>query len=304
MSLEHYLADPANPNICELFKSGARDTWARIFFSRKTPRLKIHETTVSQNLIYEMNLIKLKFPFLDFEIFESTDEKANGDDLELTVRHADRRYYTYAIQSKIIYHRRSKGLANLREGYYKQLKHWVGKGPTRKKQVDLLIDYATRNGFMPIYLLYNYVQKSFDPGVEPALYGCSVIGAHYLKKNHTSADGNLDDKVKFSDLHTLNAFPWHELVCVLPYLSRAEWEKRMLFEGQTPIAIEAPSRLVVPEQWTPLDVAFPVIVPDQEEMVRHTMTDSENGLQKAETIKSPAIFLPKYKIVIKTGSQQ
>jgi len=303
MSLEHYLTDPVNPNVCELFKSGARDTWARIFFSRKTPRLKIHETSVSQNLVYEMNLIKLKFPTLDFEIFESTNEKANGDDLEVTVRHADGEYYTYAIQSKIIYHRRSKGIANLKEGYYKQLKHWVGKGIGRKKQVDLLIEYATRHGFIPVYLLYNYVQKSFDPGIEPDLFGCTVIGARYLKAKHTSADGNLDDKVKFSDLHTANAFPWHELVCVLPYLSKKDWEKRMLFEQQTAVDIQTTTTLQITDEWRPLDTSFPLIVSDEEKTAGNIIMEPNYSLLKGEPEEILRIFLPKYKIVVNPPKQ-
>jgi hypothetical protein len=53
MGLEHYLTNPENLNICELFKSGARDIWARIFFSGKTPQLKVHETSVFQNLVFK-----------------------------------------------------------------------------------------------------------------------------------------------------------------------------------------------------------------------------------------------------------
>jgi len=303
MSLEHYLTNPTNPNVCDLFKSGARDTWARIFFSRKTPRLKIHETSVSQNLVYEMNLIKLKVPMLDFEIFESINEKANGDDLEITVRHADGAYYTYAIQSKIIYHRRNKGIANLKEGHYQKLKHWVGKGAGRKKQVDLLIEYASRHGFIPVYLLYNYVQKSFSPGIEPDLFGCTVIGAKYLKDKHTSADGNLDDKVKFSDLHTAYAFPWHELVCVLPYLSEAEWKKRMLFEEQTSIVVDTPATLHITDEWKLLDPSFPTIIPEQEKIAGHFAKDSDFSLQKTEPEESPRVFQPKYKIVVNASGQ-
>ncbi|WP_412468751.1 DUF6615 family protein [Pedobacter sp. KLB.chiD] len=219
MSLEHYIADPKNPTICELFKAGAKDTWARIYFSRKTPRLKIHETFISQNLVYEMNLIKAKHPELDFELFESTDEKAHGDDLLLSVVHDDGNVYTYAIQSKIIYHRRNKGVADLQDGHYQKLKHWVGKGKTRKKQIDLLMKYAGDNGYTPLYLLYNYAGRKFEPHIDPSLYGCTIISAQYLKANHTSSDGNLSDKVKFTDLHAKTALPWHELICTFPKLT-------------------------------------------------------------------------------------
>src|SRR6202012_5919295 len=102
MSIELYLPRDREPNICDLFHAAAVDTWERIKFSRTTPGLKIHETTITQNLIYEMRLLKSLYPYWGLTLFESTNEKANGDDLELCVLHPDRIIYTYAIQAKII----------------------------------------------------------------------------------------------------------------------------------------------------------------------------------------------------------
>jgi len=41
---------------CDVFMAAALDTWYRIRFSRTKPGFKIHETTLTQNLIYELNL--------------------------------------------------------------------------------------------------------------------------------------------------------------------------------------------------------------------------------------------------------
>jgi hypothetical protein len=148
--------------------------------------------------------------------------------------------YTYAIQSKIIYHRRSKGWANLKDGYYKKLKHWVGKTTLRQKQVDLLLAYANGKGHIPLYMLYNYVDQNFGAGVDMALYGCTVVGARYLKDKHTASDGNLDDKIRFSDLHAGKAFPWHELVCMLPTLSKEEMNRKLFIDEESHLDIDNP----------------------------------------------------------------
>lgn len=313
MSLEHYLSNPKNPTLCDLFKAGAKDTWARIYFSRKTPRLKIHETSISQNLVYEMNLIKSRFPALDFELFESTDEKANGDDLVLSVVHDDGNVHTYAIQSKIIYHKRSKGIADLRDGHYKQLKHWVGKGKTRKKQVDLLLDYARTNGYTPLYLLYNYVGRKFDPHIDSSLYGCSIISAQYLKDKYTTSDGNLGDKVKFSDLHIEKAIPWHELICTFPKLSKNDIKKKLLLKDDedTPKQLST-KQLPSFENWEKVNTILPTIFPeDQNDVVhereeiyitRYELIDIENSdlnLQnKDDEDEILRVFNPKFQIVV------
>lgn len=298
MSLDHYLPDLTNPTVCDLFKSAARDTWARIYFSRKTPRLKIHETSISQNLVYEMNLIKSRFPALKFDIFESFNEQANGDDLELTVRQADGFYFTYAIQSKIIYHRRLKGVINLKDGHYQQFKHTVGKGAAKKNQVDLLLKYAGDNDFIPLYMLYNYASRDLGPGFDPELFGCTVIGAKYLKRYHSGADGNLFSNVKFSDLHTDRAFPWHELVCILPFLSRRNMERRLRFDRQSPLLLAPAKALIVSSQWKPLDTSFPAKI--SEEFTDAVYYHDFNGTVEFQEEKEdePRIFLPKYKITV------
>jgi len=288
--------------------AGARDTWARIYFSRKTPRLKIHETSISQNLVYEMNLIKSKFPELDFELYESTDEKAHGDDLVLSVVHDDDNVYTYAIQSKIIYHKRKKGIADLRDGHYQQLKHWVGKGTNKKKQVDLLLEYARVNEYIPLYLFYNYVGHKFDQ-INSSTYGCTVISAHYLKDNYSSPDGNLSDKVKFSDLF-LKAFPWHELVCTFPTLSRKGVEERLLIDVKKDNpTIRTKDQMPSLDKWQNLDNTLPAVFPEEKAsdvteirevyVPDYDLQNINSGIQKYD-VEDDAIrvFNPKFQIFV------
>lgn len=50
-------------------------------------------------------------------------------------------------------------------------------------------------------------------------YGCTVIGAEFLKKTCANSTDNLRDDITFLELHAdphtayKPAFPWHELIC-------------------------------------------------------------------------------------------
>lgn len=223
MSLELYL--PINPSVCHLFHAAAVDTWERIKFSRTTPRLRIHETSITQNLVYEMRLLKSKYPHWGFTLYESTNEKANGDDLELCILHNNGQVYTYAMQAKIIYH--SLKRLGFEDGNYPRMNHEVGGTP----QVDLLLDYSNRKGYVPLYLLYNFVTFNNnwllreDPQIEAddvRSLGCTVISAYLLKNYFSINNGQLRGDIRFSDLHkyTLDticcfpAMPWENLVCL------------------------------------------------------------------------------------------
>lgn len=303
MSLNHYLSNQDSPTICDVFKAGAKDTWARIQFSRTTPRLKIHETSISQNLVYEMRLLKERHPSIDYTLYESTDEKANGDDLELCVRQLDERTVTYAIQSKIIYHRRLKAGIKLTDGYYKQLKHLVGKVPHKKRQIDLLLDYASANGFIPLYLLYNYVLKDFGLGVEKEHYGCTAINAQYLKDNYTGIDGNLKDNVKFSDLHMSPAFPWHELVCNLMTLSDLDLRTKLGLAKDYRLSTTDIANDEIQLKWVELN-GLPPIIPEEEFSKMQVINDF--GDYELQWDGEPVIpeFKPKYRLVTNMSNEQ
>ncbi|WP_367866915.1 DUF6615 family protein [Pedobacter sp. WC2423] len=217
MSIEHYLPSKKVLDNCSLFKAVAIDTWERIEFSRKTPGLRIMETTITQNIVYELRLLKDRFMHTGYSLFESRNEKANGHDILLRIIHNNHKVYTYALQAKIIYHNlgdHKKG-THLDDGTYPQLKHMVAKGKVNEKaQVDVLLEYARDEGYIPMYLLYNYIKRKYR-GIDRNS-GCTVIGAQFIKDkyfNNTTKD--LSDKVKFSNLHPHLAFPLSKLICTM-----------------------------------------------------------------------------------------
>ena len=175
MSIELHLEQfwhPPQSLLCSLFQAAAYDTWERVAFSRSTPGLKIHETTITQNLVYEMNLIKMRMRILELNLFESRNEATNGHDLEIKIQQRDG-WVTYWIQSKILYHSiRKKKVVQLGDGRYPQLPHRVG----RRLQVDILLRRAREEKAVPLYLLYNFVKARMP--VQP-LCGLHVDRSQY-----------------------------------------------------------------------------------------------------------------------------
>jgi len=304
MSLTHYLSNKINPDICDIFKAAAKDTWARIQFSRTTPRLRIHETTITQNLVYEMRLLQEEFHHLDYTLYESTNEAAHGDDLELCIMQPGGSVVTFAIQAKIIHHR-GKSPSQLKDGIYKNLKHTVGKGAAKRNQVDLLLDYSRLNGFIPIYLLYNYVLSPAHPPADQPLQGCTVISAVLLKKEFPRADGGLRDNVKYSDLHPTHAIAWHELVCS-QLGSRPDKIKEDFELPKTHlITLKTVAEINRESQWRELRINEPASFEasaSQGEEVSAGRFFSDD-LQRSDEIKV-AEFLPKFRIFIDPANRK
>jgi|GEM_PF-3072854 len=200
----------ANPGLCNLFKFLSIETWKRIEFTYIKPRIKVYETTLTQNIAFATNAYVDFYPMLNIRVFEAENEKANGNDIELIIRFKNFDYDFYAaIQAKKIY----------RNNGYNAMDHG--------DQIVNLINYAsdaTRNAW-PLYLLYNYI----DPiptsiNNDNELYGCSIVDAQYLRDNYynkrivNKRDGTSELKWLipfFNDLHPTHAFPWHQLVCDL-----------------------------------------------------------------------------------------
>lgn len=228
MSIEvHYqhFFPPKVSRVCSLFQAAAFDTWERIWFSRRTPGLKIHETTITQNLVYEMNLLRDSLAIPNLFIYESRNEATNGNDLDLIVRQRGGRRYRYMIQSKILYHSiRQRGAITHADGTYRQFPHLTNGRP----QIEVLIETAESEKVraIPLYLLYNYVTPAPRSrtycGVQAigSQFGCSVIGAHLLRSQFSTVTGNLRRGVRFSHLHQGLAMPWMVLACCLPRYTR------------------------------------------------------------------------------------
>ena len=198
----------ANPNLCELFKLLAIETWKRIEYAYIKDRIKVYETTLTQNLIFSINAYNDQYG-LNIEIFEAINENANGNDLELIIRYPGEGLEFYApVQAKKVY----------KNGRYLSMDHG--------DQIESLLKYAEGTKSEPFYLLYNYTPSPLKPSVTltspNALTGCTLISAHHLFNNYYNArlrrkaDGSTEAAwiiPNFFDLNPSPAFAWHEIVC-------------------------------------------------------------------------------------------
>jgi hypothetical protein len=188
---------------CSLFSALAIQTWDRFQFAYERNGFKIYETTITQNLLYQIEKAK---SFLDKKIIlrEAVNEKANGNDIEFIVTDGVRSL-KMPMQAKRIY-------KNLR---YSSI---IYKG-----QTDAIIKYAKKVKGIPMYLLYNY-KKGFFNRVDlckvqsdERQYGCSIIDAIYIRDNFISKTGKGKKRSipKFKDLVPRPSIPWIVIPCCL-----------------------------------------------------------------------------------------
>lgn len=190
----------ANPGLCNLFKLLSIETWKRIEYAYLKPRMKVFETTITQNIVFTINAFNDIYR-LNIDIYEALNERANGNDLELIIRYPAEGVEYYApIQAKKLYKGSKK---------YDSMDHG--------DQIGSLINYANKNKAKPFYLLYNYamppVENQTQFGDDIELYGCTVIDAQYLYDNYYDPTRKKCRKPLLYDLNPTPAFPWHELVC-------------------------------------------------------------------------------------------
>lgn len=199
--LEHY------PTLCNLLQLISFDTWQRIEFARTRKGLKIHEPTITQNILFEINKFIEVFPNIPIRMLEAINEPNNGNDIELVIK-TNNGYILAPLQAKLIYNTNT----------YKAMEHG--------DQINDLITYAKNIGGIPLYLLYNYYSnKQFKHKgnfckitFSKEQYGCSIISASYLLNNYafTRIDRNGNSKwtiPHFTDLHPSAALPWFVLGC-------------------------------------------------------------------------------------------
>jgi hypothetical protein len=163
-------------NLIDWLNHFATDTWHRIEFCHRNERNYIFETTITQNLVFEF--LKLESQGFPLHIEESTNERANGNDLEIIVQ-SQHGFIILPCQCKIVN----------KEGDYGTIFH-----KTRDKlQIDTLLEYGQKFHGLPIYLLYNY---NNDDMVNQAIYrqsrlpvnlfGCSFTDASFIRHRYFS----------------------------------------------------------------------------------------------------------------------
>lgn len=164
--------DLSNLNINTFLKFFSIQVWHKLNFVFSSKGLRLNETTVTQDFVYQLYLLAKSKQF-PVKIFESKNEKANGNDLEILVE-IDKGVVKLPCQAKIIN----------RRGRYSKINHKIDN----KFQIDALIKYARRVKGIPIYLLYNYVSTPEQDNInalkyDEELYGCSIGEAHDLKSH-------------------------------------------------------------------------------------------------------------------------
>lgn len=174
--------------------------WNRIKFARSIKpkgRLRITEASLTEELVYQFYTMATN-RILPFKIFQSTNEKVNGGDLEILLE-LDGGVVKFPCQAKIIY-------ANQRYG---ALYHEVGN----QLQIDLLIQHAKKVGGYPIYMFYNYDEYVTPKllkvtGGSEQLWGCSIGSAGEIKnkffKKRTTPP-------MFRDMHPGTCWPFYKL---------------------------------------------------------------------------------------------
>lgn len=213
------------PSVCNWFQYFAQETWDRIGYVRTRKGLRIWETTVTQNLIFEFHTSKQLYnPIIPntwgIEILEAVNESSNGNDIELFVQTTDGILF-FAVQAKIINHKGFKR-AGMVDGNYPNINHIVDGS----NQIDLLCDYAARKGGIPLYLLYNFVNNTFKNqklckiDFEIEQYGCSISNALNIRTKYFKNGSWIIPT--FLNLHPENALPWFTIPCCFLNKSNSE----------------------------------------------------------------------------------
>lgn len=196
-----------SPTLCNLLQLISYEIWQRVKFGRTKIGYKVFETTITQNILFEIFCYSQFHPTIPIKIYEAINEPVHGNDIELIIQTCSG-YIIAPIQAKIIY----------KTNNYPSMEHG--------NQIINLISYANKIGGIPLYLLYNFFA---DPilitndtkckvkyGIEQ--YGCSLVNAQYLLNNFAFKKINKNGESKwkiptFIDLHKSIAVPWFILGC-------------------------------------------------------------------------------------------
>jgi len=281
---------------CKLLRELSQDTWKRIQFSRSRYGLKIYEVTITQNLIYEINRNTSNSMV---SIFEATNEKTNGNDIELFIQ-TENGYLFFPVQSKIVY----KGQD------YPKMEHG--------NQIIDLINYASTKGGMPLYLLYNYSPEflfnSDINGISCSSldFGCSLIDADYLMSNfafkRTDKNGNKKWEIpSFFDLHPNRAIPWFIPFC----LGNNELDKTKIFKELFPnpseeqlsdLKVYSTSEIEENKDWIPIDTKKTEYKKEDVFVPIVSTVEITEGITRKIAEKDDhrdTKFLPKFRLVFK-----
>lgn len=277
------------PDLYSFLQLYSVQTWNKIGFVRNRKGLRINETTITQNLVFDFWQLSTASN-LPIEIYESTNEKANGNDLEIFVE-TDRGFLLFPCQAKIIQ----------KNNRYSTIHH--RNKNSSAYQMELLITYANRNKGVPIYLFYNFYhnyKRCFEIEEEIGFpldyFGCSIVSANYLKENFPPKMQNGKALVpSFEDLHPFTAFAFHDFFNdldkididqIVNYIDHSEKEVHYYSEGEL-------NRDTLWKDMAPLPA------------VGFVINEKRNkGSADIVNIKKAPAFEPKFRIIITKARRQ
>ena len=142
----------------------AKDTWERIKQSRSWDvQVRIGEETLTDLLVLDfIRLMKSRA-----KVFQSTktQESKQGTDLEIRIHAGGNRADVFAVQAKKLY----------RSERYDHLNARVKSSDFF--QIDILETYSQSVGAIPLYLLYNYVDRD---KIQPYWHCCQCLDERQL----------------------------------------------------------------------------------------------------------------------------
>jgi hypothetical protein len=271
-------------------QSFAIETWQRIAFIWTHQQGKLYETTLTQNLVFQL-YYQFHEKKLPFELWEALDEKANGNDLELAVETSSG-YLLLPCQAKIV----------RQSGRYSKMNY----ATNGKFQIESLLDYAQSIRGMAIYLLYNssdndsYIRRHWTKQYEQAnTLGCSVVPAGYLYEKYCPAS-LLTGKRKwripsFEELHPTPGLPLHEFIKLLLEDSTTLTHQWIYYISQSKAKYYTYERIYDETRWknlTPHPRISDIPAPIYTEKYKDAELRDEDG-----------VFNPKFRIVIPQEKQ-
>jgi hypothetical protein len=169
----------ANPTLSDWGELFAMLTWQKIGFCRHAAKLNLHEVTITQDLLFSFWQLAMHSP-LPVQMYQSTNEKTNGNDLEIAVQ-TDSGFILFPSQAKMLaVSNRYLSINRHKKGAY---------------QIDRLLAYSKQIKGFPLYLFYNFctdanaihaLEDKYETSIDKL--GCSICPAMILKHHFFDSD--------------------------------------------------------------------------------------------------------------------
>ena len=174
-------------DLCWLFIWAACKTWCDLGYSYRLGN-PISEDSITDTLLLEMDRRTNR---LVYKRYSRSEEGESGADW-LWWFVSGNRGFPVLMQAKRLYP----------NGKYDALKR---KGADQTDQTDRLLNYACKNGWLPLFCFYN----SCHPKLDSPLWGCAIASAHSVSKLLSSGVS----KANYIDNIKPKSVPWMCLVC-------------------------------------------------------------------------------------------